>query len=317
MRLVKDDKDKDYTQLLDYFIFKLDNVPMFKNVHVEITEDNMVQLKKTSVLSKEWFESHKTDLLEDIEMDTAVSDKYGPQDVYPIFVKYVKLRKVAYNIFCGITSANEIGNAIQQGNTSLDLNKTMGTYQYVAKYCYCDKLTMQSLDMLINTYREYQMPIDSEDEYQQVMDIRELSYRGINEARDPWFSMFYPTETSDRSVIKNINLAPTDANQCKICSNGHDVFATHSFRSGQIIEVCPCREIDKSSLYSHDVRKMAFEVVPNSVFVIPFGYCQYYAIATKNEEPNCSYEWDSKRKVIVIRATKRISKHEKLILLKE
>lgn len=119
----------------------------------------------------------------------------------------------------------------------------------------------------------------------------------------------------DKSAIKRINMAATDMNKCKVICDGQNVYANAVFYPGDIIEVCPTRVIDNSALYSKDMRSIVFEVVPNTVYVIPFGYCQYYSIISKdNPVANCDYLWDDNKKVILIQATSKINKYEQLIL---
>lgn len=119
----------------------------------------------------------------------------------------------------------------------------------------------------------------------------------------------------DKSAIKRINMAATDMNKCKVICDGYNVYANAVFYPGDIIEVCPTRVIDNSALYSKDMRSIVFEVVPNTVYVIPFGYCQYYSIISKdNPVANCDYIWDDGKKVILIQAISKINKYEQLVL---
>lgn len=137
--------------------------------------------------------------------------------------------------------------------------------------------------------------------------------RHINERS--WYGLFYGEEPRDKNNIKKINMIPTNVNQCNVCSDGKSVYTRSLFYPGDIIEICPTRAIDKNSLYSRDVRDIVFEVVPNEEFVIPFGYCQYYDVITKQTpEPNCDYCWDPVAKTIVIRALHKLDKNTKLIL---
>lgn len=109
-------------------------------------------------------------------------------------------------------------------------------------------------------------------------------------------------------------MIPTNANVCKIVSDGKSVYSATTFYPDDIIEVCPTRTIDKSSLYSKDMRDMVFEVVPNKEWVLPFGYCQYYDIPRIKEEPNCTFIWDPVARVVVIKALTKIPKYAKLVL---
>lgn len=119
----------------------------------------------------------------------------------------------------------------------------------------------------------------------------------------------------DKKNIKHVNMVSSDMNKCKICCDGKYVYANTTFYPGDIVEICPTRKIDNSSLYSDDMRKIVFEVVPNSVYVIPFGYCQYYSIVSEdNPYANCEYLWDASKNVIIIKAICKIDKYEQLIL---
>ncbi len=109
-------------------------------------------------------------------------------------------------------------------------------------------------------------------------------------------------------------MVPTDKYKCMVACDGKSVYANHKFYAGEIVEVCPVREISKQSLYSRSVRDMAFEVAKDE-YVIPLGYCQFYDILDGfNQEANCSWEWNSKKKTIIIRAIKKIERGEKLVL---
>ena len=109
-------------------------------------------------------------------------------------------------------------------------------------------------------------------------------------------------------------MIPTNVNQCKIYTDGYSVYANSKFYANDIIEICPTKRIDKSSLYSRDVRDIIFEVIPNEYYVIPFGYCQYYDIKNGHNTPNCDYLWDPISQTIVIKAITKINKYDKLIL---
>lgn len=119
----------------------------------------------------------------------------------------------------------------------------------------------------------------------------------------------------DKGSIKRINMAATDMNKCKVICDGHNVYANAVFYPGDIIEVCPTRVIDNSALYSRDMRSIVFEVEPKTLYVIPFGYCQYYNIISKdNPVANCDYIWDNNKNVIIIQAISKINKYEQLTL---
>ena len=130
-----------------------------------------------------------------------------------------------------------------------------------------------------------------------------------------WYNLFYDQEPKDKKNIKHIDMIGRNQNKCQIYSDGNSVYANAKFYPEDIIEICPTKQIDKSSLYSRDMRDIVFEVIPNTQYVIPFGYCQYYDILCNNfDEANCDYLWDPITKTIIIKAIKKILKDEKLIL---
>ena len=124
-----------------------------------------------------------------------------------------------------------------------------------------------------------------------------------------------PSDERNKVDIYNINMIPTDAKKCQVVFDGKSVYAATKFYPGEIIEICPSRRINKSSLFSRDIRDLAFEIVENTEYVIPMGYCQYYDIDDYfNGEPNCDWEWDGKRSSVIIRAIRKMEKDEKLVL---
>ena len=127
--------------------------------------------------------------------------------------------------------------------------------------------------------------------------------------------LFPDLEWRDKEDVRSIKLVPTDAKQCRVRCDGETVYADARFYPGDIVEICPCREISKQSLYTRDVRDMVFEIQKDERYVIPMGYCQYYAILDSfHREPNCDWKWDAQKKAIVIRAVKKIQKGEELVL---
>ena len=150
--------------------------------------------------------------------------------------------------------------------------------------------------------------------------MRNHSVRYLTESRHVnekicLYGMFSAAKYRTPDAICSIDMVPTDRYVCKVTCDGQNVFAAHKFNKFDIIELCPCRIIDKSALYSKDIRDIVFEVVPNEKYVIPMGYCQYYDVTDSFEkEPNCDYEWDANKECITIRALKKIAKGDKLII---
>ncbi len=129
------------------------------------------------------------------------------------------------------------------------------------------------------------------------------------------YGLFRGDTKRDKKAIKKYDLVPTNARQCKVKFDGRSVYSNSRFFRGDIIEICPTRMVDKSALYSKDVRDMVFEVEPDTTFVIPFGYCQHYdIISKKHPEPNCDYEWNPDDGTIIIRALCTVPKDTRLIL---
>lgn len=118
----------------------------------------------------------------------------------------------------------------------------------------------------------------------------------------------------NRKSIKKINMIPKNANVCKIYSDGQHVYAATHFYPGDIVEVCPVKNVSKSALYDHDVRKLVFEVNKDHTYVIPFGYCQYYDLSDEYTCANVDYMWDPNMNTIIIKALNHIEIGDKLIL---
>ena len=138
------------------------------------------------------------------------------------------------------------------------------------------------------------------------------SGKQINESM---YGLFRDMPKRDKKVIRSAQMVPTNANQCRVFCDGSSVYSNAKFHCGDIVEICPVRDIEKNSLYTREVRDMAFEVEPDTKYVVPLGYCQYYNIVDKQHPvANCEYEWDADKKVIVIRANCTIPKMSILIL---
>jgi hypothetical protein len=131
---------------------------------------------------------------------------------------------------------------------------------------------------------------------------------------DGLYGLFPDSPLRHKEVIKSIDLKSSKDNQCRVYFYRGSVYSQQRFLPGDIIEICPCREISKNSLYSREVRDLAFEV-DEDYYVIPFGYCEHYDVVDSyNSEPNCDYEWNPDDKTIIIRAICRIPKDTLLVL---
>lgn len=136
-----------------------------------------------------------------------------------------------------------------------------------------------------------------------------------NHTKFSWYGLFNDEEYQDKKVIKDIKVIPADANICNVYYDGYYVYAKQKFYPGDIIEICPTKEISKSSLYSRDIRDIVFEIEAGERYVIPFGYCQFYQVDAENgKTANCDYIWDPNIKSIIIKALQKIDMGEKLVL---
>ena len=135
----------------------------------------------------------------------------------------------------------------------------------------------------------------------------------VNESM--YYGLFGEMTYRKKDDIKSFKMIPTDKYVGHIYCDGSSVYASHSFTPDDIVEICPCMVIDKTALYSKDVREMVFETKPGQEYVIPMGYCQFYEISDGYQrQPNCSYEWDRKRNAIVIRSIGYIKQGELLVI---
>lgn len=128
-------------------------------------------------------------------------------------------------------------------------------------------------------------------------------------------ALFPDQDMRERATILGAQMVPTNARQCRVHFDGKSVYSDTKFYPGDIVEICPCRNVSKTSLYSNEVRDLVFEVVPGQKYVIPLGYCQDYDIIDHyHEYSNCKWEWDGDMSAIIIRATTKIPKNTVLVL---
>lgn len=137
----------------------------------------------------------------------------------------------------------------------------------------------------------------------------------LDESEWSVYGLFRNAPRRDKADVSSVDMVPTDANQCRVYSDGSSVYSNARFYPGDVVEVCPVREVSKQSLYSRDVRDMVFEVVPNERYVVPMGYCQCYDLrSAAHPEANCSWEWDPDRSAVVVRAACSIPRNTVLVL---
>lgn len=262
--------------------------------------DNTDKREKKEFLST-WFKEHLNDIQDELRDQGILHGSIDSVVLYRVFNLYVKCRKTAYAIFNLMTSNSEFNGFNKWHNRIID---------------YCDAtLNDRQLEILVNAVSS-EGQFEDVDDYHNIMDEQSWERKGINES---WFDdeMDWYQNNKDRYTkdkIAKVSMVPTNANICRVICDGKNVYANANFYPGDIIEICPTKTIDKSALYSRDMRTSVFEVVPNEQWVLPFGYCNFYIPNDLIEEPNCTYIWDPIKKVIVIKAINKIQKHSKLLL---
>ena len=289
--LVKTKKGKNLAEVFDYFNNKCAKIPLY-------AYDNEKHVVGETL--NDWLTNHSTEALNEINESPSIEADYGKEEIFPIYRKYVYCRKMVFAIFNMITSSSK-------------LNGYDKWHNIVDGYCEAELIDkqMQKLYYAANSEDDF-IPTD---DYQQTMDDYSWRWQGVYEN---WFTdemqNYYSQHKGNKQNIKKIDLVDTRENQCKIATDGKNVYTTTKFYPGDIIEICPTKAIDKSALYSHDIRSIVFEVVPNEQWVIPFGYCQYYNIDKDITKTNCNFLWDPIKQVIVIRATVKMPKYTRLVL---
>lgn len=284
-------KGKNFPEVFDFFNNTCSKIPLYDNR----VADGVSSTKKPVL--KNWLQDNKFRVMEEINNSVSIQDQYTENEIKMVFSKYVHCRDMAYAIFNMITSTNEI-NGYKKYHTILD------------SYCNAE-LSDKQLERLYQAVQDENEFIPSDD-YQQEMDQKSWNMRGIYENR--FYGLFPDEEPRDKTVICKVDMIPSNANQCKILSDGRSIYTNVSMYPGDIIEICPTKSIDKTSLYTKDMRDIVFEVDRNEKYVIPFGYCQYYDIADETHPANCDYIWDPNAQTIVIKALYRIPKHTRLYL---
>lgn len=291
----------DDEKIFEWFNENCAKVPLTNN-----KDDNGNITYKNAPYLSQWLSPQLGQLTYDLNKQFRIKPSYDQEDIREIFKSYVKARQGVFDIFNMLTSTSEI-NGYDKWHNYLDGFITNDTRVVNDKN-------------LKTMYSNTKMDTDfvTVDDYQQIMDDKTWNARGIYES---WFDeeiLQYNQAIRDRRRkehnIQKINMVGTNANACRVTTDGEHVYASTKFYPGDIIEIVPTRIIDKSSLFSKDVREIAFEVVPNEEWVIPFGYCQYYDLSNESVAPNCDFIWDPIKRVIVIKAINKIQKHEKLIL---
>lgn len=297
---VKNTKDANYQDIFKYFNERCANIRLY---------DNSDKTDKKDYLLK-WLKPHLNEVMDDLKDRGIFTGAIDSVDIFKVFRIYVKCRKLAYAIFNLMTSNSEFNGYNRWHNQFIN---------------YCDaNLNDRQLEQLMNAVNS-ENQFEDVDDYQNIMDEESWEKKGIYESFDfnnineSWFDdslAYYQShkERYNKSKISKINMIPTNANQCRVQCDGEYVYANATFYPGDIIEICPTKNIDKSALYSRDMRDSVFEVIPNEKWVLPFGYCRYYLHDVALEEENCTYIWDPVKSVIVIKAINKIPKYSKLFL---
>lgn len=96
---------------------------------------------------------------------------------------------------------------------------------------------------------------------------------------------------------------------------GRGVFTTKDIKRGRVIETCPCivwDRQDENQIQSTLLRFYVFEgIMFTGASVLALGFGSLY---NHSKEPNARYKYDSKRRVMVIRATKNIKSGEQILI---
>lgn len=292
--IVRNKVGKQYTEVLEYFNDECAKVPLYKH--------NGSYLHKSMVLNN-WFNKQGQTVTEKINDSLRISSKYQVSECYDVFRGYVKLRYAVFSIFNMITSNNRINGYNKWKNI-------------VESYC---SNTLKDIQ-LRTLYQSLGAELDfvKNDTFYQELDDRSWNMQGLYES---WLDDLYkkPIILTQHSNINKKDIVKIDmkhdkSNQCRILCDGKWVYAACKFYPNDIIEVCPCRTVDRMSMFAKDIRDIIFETKKNEEWVIPFGYCQYYDIDESGDDSNCSFKWDPIARTIIILATRPIEKHEKLIL---
>lgn len=289
---LKTSKECDENAIFKYFNNRCANIQLY---------DNSNKADKKDFLSN-WFKPNLNKIIDELRDEGLFGSGLSVDSVTisRIFHLYVKCRKLAYAIFNLMTSKSDYNGYDKWHNRFID---------------YCDAtLADKQLEFLINAV-DAENQFEEVDDYQNIMDEESWEAKGLYES---WFddSLEYyrnHKERYNKSKINKINMVPTNANQCRVTCDGKNVYANATFYPGDIIEICPTKKIDKSALYSKDMRESVFEVVPNEEWVLPYGYCKFY-LSDHLGDGNCNYIWDPANRVIVIKAINKIPKYSKLLL---
>ena len=296
-------KQKNFPELFDFFNDRCAKVPLYDNR--DKNGDPTVHKEYTIY---KWIKEHQGELIDDINHNVSISDTYDMGEMYMVFNKYVNCRIMAYRIFNMITSTS-------------DLNGYEKYHNILNAYCNAE-LSDKQYERLYQAAKD-ETEFSVSDDYQQDMDQISWNRKGIYENAQPlnpvnesFLDLFIdkpePKKANKENITK-ISAIPSDAKQCQIYLRNNVVYAGKTFYPGDIIEICPTKQINRISMFSNDVRSIVFEIKKNDEYIIPFGYCQFYELGNEDNN-NCDYLYDANTKCIVIRATQKIMKNEKLYL---
>jgi len=294
---------KNAENLFKFISRHCDNYPLYNYEVIKKKSSKFALPANSVIILEDILTDHRKEILDKINgSPDAGGVFYEIKDFNDVASYYTRCRKAIYQIF----------NMFVSNRKHNGYNKWQN---YFLPFC-DNEISIATLEKLYNAATS-NSTYDKADDYHILLDQATFNMHGIYESwwdEDvQWYNEHQPDKFTKDKIVK-INMIPTNANVCKIVSDGKSVYSAVKFYPGDIIEVCPARNINKDALYSKDMREIVFEVVPHEKWVLPFGYCQYYDTAGYGNDANCEYTWDADNHVIVIRATEQIPKHSKLVL---
>lgn len=280
---------------------------------------NSVPLKELQNTYYREFEKEYLDKKYPAEMDH-YEKTVGFDTMRDQFNLYKKYRAGVLDIFNGLCSDDPYKGYEAFGKNYLEKYCTGRTNYNTLKQLWTDYVGNQSVLVPGNARNKKSGKVELT--YGEYMDRKALkayenaeypSYNSVNENLKENFLHGVFKEGNPNDIVKVSPMTPK-GNQCKVIYDGEKVYSACVFHPGDIVEICPCKVIDNSALYSRDMRDIVFEIVPQKKYACPFGYAQYYGVSDDEHFANCDYMYDPNTNSIVIKACRRIPKNAALIL---